>query len=331
MHVGITFDLRDDYLRQGYGEEETAEFDGIDTIVAIEAALSALGHETDRIGNAQALVVRLARGDRWDMVFNIAEGLSGFGRHALVPALLESYGMAYTFSDPLALSVMLHKAVAKRIVRDHGVRTPDFELVETPDDVDRVELAFPLFVKPVAEGTSKGISGASKVATRDELASVCVRLLRQFRQPALVETFCPGREFTVGILGTGTQARVLGVMEIIVRAGARDAIYSYENKKFFDERMSVELARDEAAAAAAQAALAAWSVLGGRDAGRIDLRCDSNGDVNFLEANPLAGLSPEHSDLPLIGRLKGMAYAELIACIMTSATERFEPRARESV
>ena len=326
MHVGITFDLRDAYLLQGYGEEETAEFDRPETILAMETALRALGHRTDRIGSARELVPRLARGDRWDIVFNIAEGLHGFGRQALVPALLDAYGLAYTFSDPLALSVMLHKGLAKRVVRDQGIRTPDFAVIETLADLERVDIAYPLFVKPVAEGTSKGISAASKVAGRSDLASVCARLLTQFRQPVLVEAFCPGREFTVGIVGTGARARALGAMEILVEEGSEAGIYSYENKKLFDERVRARLAKDPTAVAAMDAALAAWRALDGRDAGRIDLRCDADGHVSFLEANPLAGLSPTHSDLPLLGRIVGMSYEELIEAILVSAISRMEVR-----
>ena len=159
MNIGLTYDLRNDYLAEGYSEEETAEFDSPVTIEGIEAALAELGYQTDRIGNAKRLVERLAQGDRWDLVFNIAEGLHGLAREAQVPAILDVYDIPYTFSDPLVLSLALHKGLTKAVVRQGGVATPDFALVERPADVDAIDLPFPLFAKPVAEGTSKGISG----------------------------------------------------------------------------------------------------------------------------------------------------------------------------
>ncbi|WP_426125379.1 D-alanine--D-alanine ligase family protein [Pararhizobium sp. PWRC1-1] len=322
MRIGITFDLREDYAREGYDEEETAEFDHLDTILAIESALHSLGHITDRIGHARALAKRLVDGDRWDLVFNIAEGMHGFGRQALVPALLDTYRVPYTFSDPLALAVTLHKATAKRVVRDQGLCTADFAVVETLSDVEYVTLPFPLFIKPVAEGTSKGISAASKIRDLSELRRECERLLARHCQPVLVERYLPGREFTVGILGTGSASTVLGVMELELRAEAEPEIYSYENKKHFEERVKARLAMDAVGLAAAELALSAWRGLGCRDAGRIDVRCDAEGKVNFLEANPLAGLHPKDSDLPLLARLKGLPYRTLIEGIIASALSR---------
>ena len=129
MKVGITYDLREEYLCEGFSLEETAEFDKPDTIDSIEEALQLLGHETERIGHVRSLVARLAGGSRWDLVFNIAEGLSGFGREAQVPAVLDAYGIPYTFSDPLVLSLTLHKGMTKRVVRDLGIPTPGFAVV----------------------------------------------------------------------------------------------------------------------------------------------------------------------------------------------------------
>lgn len=322
MRIGITFDLREDYANEGYSEEETAEFDRAETICAIEHALSALGHSTDRIGRADMLAKRLGRDERWDLVFNIAEGMHGFGRQSLVPSMLDAHGIAYTFSDPLSLAVTLHKPTAKRLVRDMGLATPDFAVVEAISDIEDIHLPYPLFLKPVAEGTSKGISPASRVTNQEALRAGCERLLARHRQPVLVETYLPGREFTVGILGTGAAARALGAMEILLGNRAEPEIYSYDNKRYFDERVEVHLSHDETGAAACELALAAWRGLGCRDAGRIDIRCDAGGHVSFLEANPLAGLDPDASDLPLLCQLRGISYQTLIAEIVTSAALR---------
>ena len=187
---------------------ETAEFDRPDTIEAIDDALSAAGHRTDRIGSVKALARRLAAGDNWDMVFNIAEGLYGYGREAQVPALLDAYRIPCVFSDALVLAVTLHKGMTKRIIRDLGIATPAFAVITDERDMEAVRLPYPLFVKPVAEGTSKGIDTASKVTSFAELARTCRHLFAAHGQPLLVETFLPGREFTVGIVGTGREASV---------------------------------------------------------------------------------------------------------------------------
>lgn len=320
----MTYDLRDDYLAEGYGAEETAEFDRLSTIEAIEQALQGLGHTTDRIGQAKSLVKRLAAGERWDMVFNIAEGLHGFGREALVPALLDTYGIPYTFSDPLVLSLTLHKGMTKRVIRDLCIPTPDFAIVETIDDLSLVDLPFPLFAKPIAEGTGKGIAADSKIQTKAELDRVCRRILTQFQQPVLIETFLPGREFTVGIVGTGKEAAAVGCMEVLLRQNAEHEVYSYLNKAKYEEVVDYRLVDDAAAREAIEVALAAWRGLGCKDGGRIDLRADSHGHPCFIEVNPLAGLHPQHSDLCILCTLAGITYQELIMRIMQSAMKRLE-------
>lgn len=320
MRIGFTYDLRDDYLRLGYTEEETAEFDAAITIDAIERTLIALGHAVERIGGIKSLASRLSAGARWDLVFNYAEGMFGFAREAQVPALLDAYQIPYTFSDALVFALTLHKGMTKHVVRDLGIPTPDFAVVSMPSDVDRITLPLPLFAKPVAGGSSVGISAASHVADRLALAATCRELLDRFRQPVLVEAFLPGRELTVGIAGSGEQARVIGVMEVIFTADAEAHGYSYANKKLVHARY--EIVDDATAREAADVALRAWRGLGCRDAGRVDCRCDGSGRAQFLEVNPLAGLHPVLSDLVILAGLAGVSYEQLIAWIVESACER---------
>jgi D-alanine-D-alanine ligase len=322
MEIGLTYDLRDEYLLLGYGEEETAEFDRGDTIEAIERTLQSLGYRTDRIGSARELARRLVAGDRWDMVFNIAEGLNGYGREALVPALLDDYGVAYTFSDPLVLSLTLHKAMAKHVVRDAGMPTPAFRVVEKAQDAAGIDLPYPLFLKPVAEGTGKGITAASKVMNEAQAAVQCKRMLTTYRQPVLAETYLPGREFTVGIVGTGDRAVSIGVLEVILKDNAEPEAYSYLNKEKCEELVEYRLADDPQAKAAARIALKSYRALGCADAGRVDLRADEYGVPNFIEVNPLAGLHPEHSDLCIVAEKAGLTYRGLIGAIMESAMEK---------
>ncbi len=327
MRIGLTYDLRADYLAEGYGEEETAEFDRPDTIESIERALNAVGHSADRVSHIRKLTARLAAGDRWDLVFNIAEGLNGIGREAQVPALLDAFDIPYTFSDPLVSALTLHKALTKRVLRDNGVRTADFRLVESEDDLGRVDLPFPSFVKPVGEGTAKGITETSRVSSRAELEAECRRIMATFRQGALVEAFLPGREFTVGITGTGADALAIGTMEVVLLPEAEAHAYTYVNKERCEELCQFPLADPAWAAQAEPLALAAWRALGCRDGGRVDLRADAEGHLNVMELNPLPGLHPSHSDLPMICTAVGMPYVELIRRIVDSATKRVKPAA----
>jgi len=322
MRIGITYDLRADYLAAGYGEEETAEFDQIGTIDAIDSAIRALGHQTERVGNVRALVSRLAAGEAWDLVFNIAEGLRGYGREAVIPALLEAYDIPCVFSDPLVMALTLHKGLAKNVIRDKGIPTPDFAVAATKVELEQVILPFPLFVKPVSEGTGKGVTAASKVRNREELIGVGLELIQKYRQPVLVETFLSGREFTVGILGCGDGARVMGAMEIILLENSDPEVYSYRNKEFCDDVVEYRLATDACAEAAMQTAIDAYRALNCLDGGRVDLRCDGVGRPHFIEVNPLAGLHPEHSDLCILANKVGMPYLELIRTIVDSAIGR---------
>ncbi len=322
LKIGMTYDLRNDYLKEGFTHEETAEFDLPDTIEAIEKVISDNGYQADRIGNIKALTRRLAAGERWDLVFNIAEGLAGFGREAQVPALLEAYNIPYTFSDPLGMALTLHKGVTKHIINDLGIPTPAFTVIKSEEEIAGVTLPFPLFAKPVAEGTGKGITAKSKINTREELRLICREILKTFRQPVLLETYLPGREFTVGILGTGKDARALGVMEVILRPTAEKNAYSYENKENYVKLVQYVLVDDEEAGRAGEISLAAWRGLDLKDAGRVDLRSDAHGLPNFMEVNALAGLNPVRSDLPILCNLLGITYHELISSIIESALQR---------
>jgi len=325
LTVGLTYDLRTEYLAMGYSETETAEFDREDTVTAIEAALQRLGHRTERIGHCRQLAAALVAGRRWDLVFNIAEGMHGIGREAQVPALLDLYRIPYTFSDPLVMSLTLHKGMTKRVIRDAGVPTTDFVVAETTEDVETVSFPGPWFIKPVAEGTGKGATPASIIRERGRLAPACLKMVAEFNQPVIIEPYLSGREFTVGIVGTGRSARALGTIEVILKDTAEAGVYSYVNKEECEERVIYRLmdpATDPVVAATEAIALSAWRALGCRDAGRLDVRCDAAGNPQFMEVNPLAGIHPEHSDLPIICNHLGIPYQELINWILTSAATR---------
>jgi D-alanine-D-alanine ligase len=322
LKIGITYDLRDEYLKEGYNLEDTAEFDLLDTIESIEKVIIDNGFQADRIGNVKALTRQLVAGNRWDLVFNIAEGLHGFGREAQVPALLDAYNIPYTFSDPLGHALTLHKGMTKHVLRDMGIPTPDFAVVSYESEIADVNLPLPLFAKPVAEGTGKGITSLSKITNREELHRICKYILQTFKQPALVETYLPGREFTVGILGSGKNAKVLGAIEVILKPAAEKNAYSYENKEHYDRLVQYILVDDDEAKQAKEISLRLWRGLDLKDAGRVDLRSDARGAPHFMEVNSLAGLNPKRSDLPILCNLLGMSYDELINSIIKSALRR---------
>jgi D-alanine-D-alanine ligase len=322
MIIGLTYDLREDYLAMGFNEEDAAEFDSIETIQGIEGALHQMGHQTERIGHLRLLMEALLAGRRWDMVFNICEGFYGIGREAQVPALLDAFQIPYVFSNPLVLSLTLDKGMTKRVIRDAGIPTAPFAVVAKPGDTAKIDLPYPLFVKPVAEGTGKGISGDSIIRDAAALESRCRYLLERFKQPVLVETYLNGREFTVGITGTGHEATITGVMEVMLTDRAEQGVYSYTNKEDWRDRCRYALATGDMARACEKVALDSWIALNCEDGGRIDLRCDSAGIPNFIEVNPLAGMNPVYSDLPMLSRMNGIDYDELMHRIMHSAIQK---------
>ncbi len=323
MRIALVYDLRDDYRALGYSEEEVAEFDSVETIDQLAAALEALVCEPVRVGHGRALAARLVAGERFDLVFSIAEGLKGRSREAQVPALCELFDQPYLFSDPLTMAASLDKGVAKRLVREAGVPTPLFAVAERSASEVAGWDAFPAFVKPLAEGTGKGCEAASLVRTPAELQAAASRVLERYRQPALVETYLQGREFTVGIVGNGTQARVLGVCEILLKPQAEANVYSLHNKELCEDLVTYTRADDAEAKLAGKRALDAYRALECRDAARLDFRSDTHGEPHFLEANPLAGLNPWHSDLPILAAQNGIEFTALIGMILDAGLGRY--------
>lgn len=320
MLVGLTYDLRDEYLAMGWSEHEVAEFDRADTIDAIADALHDLGHTPDRIGGASALMRRLTKGGRWDLVLNIAEGRFGAGREALVPALLDHHEIPYTFGDPLCCALTLDKPACKRILQTHGIPTPGFAVVADPSEASSIKLPYPLFAKPSREGSSKGVGEDSVCRSSDDLARVCERLIREFDQPVLVEEYLPGTEVTVGLTGTGDDAAVVGVLG--VEMNIQVEVYSYDVKERCEDLVRYFLDTSPFAKEAEALAIRAYRAVGCRDAGRVDVRADAQGRPKVIEVNALAGLHPSHSDLPIMATLAGLSYTDLIGRIMASAAER---------
>ncbi|MEZ5925105.1 MAG: hypothetical protein R3D57_12060 [Hyphomicrobiaceae bacterium] len=323
MRIGFVYDLRDEYLAMGFAEEQVVEFDTPATIDAIATTLESLGHHVERVGHGRKLAQRLVAGAEFDLIFSIAEGVRGRSREAQVPALCELFNQPYVFSDALTMAAALDKAVAKRLVRDASVPTAPFMVIETGHEDISDWRHYPAFVKPIAEGTGKGCELASRVESRADLLNAAQALVHRFRQPALVEAYLPGREFTVGILGNGPAARVIGVMEITMNRDADPGVYSMRNKEESERLVSYSKAEDAEAWLAAERALLAYRALGCLDVCRLDFRSDAVGQPVFIEANPIAGLHPTHSDLPTLAGMHGMSYPALLEGIIEAAAGRY--------
>jgi D-alanine-D-alanine ligase len=281
------------------------------------------------LGGGRRFIENLLR-ERVELVFNIAEGHGSRSREAHVPAVCEMLGVPCTHSDPLTMAVTLDKAMAKRVVASCGVPTAEFVVVERLEDLARIALPFPLFAKPLFEGSSMGIRRRSRIGNRAELEERVGQLLGDYREPVLVEEFCSGPEFTVGVLGQGASARTIGTMEVEPLLVPRDQfVYSLEvkrNPNWADEiayRVPPQRPREEVERVE-KVALDAYRALGCRDVSRVDVRCDARGTPKFIECNPLPGVAPGWSDLAILWDRLGGNYDTMIGAILDEACARLK-------
>ncbi len=326
IRVGLSFNLRGSGGRDG-PEDLEAEYDAWSTVSAIAEALSFGGASTVHLLPVEGDLPRLLERTRPDIVFNIAEGQAGRSREMLVPALLEMMGIPYTGSDPVALGVAMDKALAKAVAVAAGVPTAPWQVASHPDDPAALGRwsSFPAFVKPLAEGSSKGVRASSRVHDSQELARQVHWVLTTYRQPALVEAYLPGREFSVGLLGNGA-IEVLPVLEVRPTRPVGDIsefVYCYHTKSGNLETflcpapIDPELRRDLQAYSEA-----IFQALGLRDVARVDFRLDADGVPHFLEVNPLPGLSPA-SLLTAQAQAAGLTLPDLVAGILLAAINRW--------
>ncbi len=308
-----------------------AEYDTEETIAAVEAALARRYRVMRVEGDATALA-RLAE-LRPDLVFNIAEGFDGPNRESHIPILCEMLGLACTGSDALTLGICLDKARTKEILAFHRIPTARFYQV-TPQMLNGQRFPLPALVKPLREGSSMGIRNDSLVTTRAQVFERVIEIYRRYRQPALVEAFLPGREFTVGVLGNPPDREFLPLVEIdhgVLPAGA-NRIYGYEAKWIWDDParpMPILVCPADATPALTESIRGvvgqALDVLCVRDWCRVDVRLDAAGVPNIIELNPLPGILPdprEHSALPTAARAAGYAYEGLILKVAEAALRR---------
>jgi D-alanine-D-alanine ligase len=317
----------------GSDEDVWAEWDDEVTILAVADAL-AQRHEVKLVEATPRFPARIQKAAP-DLVFNIAEGSFGVSREAQVPAVLEMLGYPYTGSDPLTLAVCLDKAWTKMVLAAHSIPTARFALVDSADQLGKTrELRLPALVKPLFEGSSKGIKDDQLVKDAAALADRVERVLAQYRQPALVEEFLPGREFTVAIMGNGPDLKILPPVELkfdVFPAGV-NPIYSWEAKWVWDRpenplqvfECPAKLSEQEHSdiVAIARDTVEALRI---RDWARIDLRMDTSGRPNIIEVNPLPGILPDpkmNSCYPKAARAAGMDYTTMILGVVEAATRR---------
>ncbi|MGH7603927.1 MAG: D-alanine--D-alanine ligase family protein [Gemmatimonadaceae bacterium] len=314
--------------------DQFAEWDSPVTIAAVESALSRIG-DVVRLEATDDFPERL-RQTKPDIVFNIAEGFHGVNREAHVPAICEFYGIPYSGSDPFTLSLCLDKARTKQTLTFHGIPTPRFSVVRTYGEIGARtrDLGFPVFVKPLHEGSSKGITDANFCAEPAQLRRQIRFLLESYEQPVLVEQFLPGDEFTCAILGNGEDATVLPIVGMNFETLPRGAlpIYGFDAKFVWDRPENpLEIFQCPARitrklqASIERVTLDAFRVLGCRDWARIDVRLDAAGVPNILEVNPLPGILPDPADnscMPKAARAAGIGYDELIQSCLRYAAAR---------
>jgi D-alanine-D-alanine ligase len=326
MKVGLTYDLKTDYaFKENDPLDANAEFDHPGTIDVIADAFQNAGYKVKKIGNVTSLLEKLHDLDV-DIVFNISEGLSGRNRESQVPILLEMAGIPFVGADSLSLALSLDKIIAKKVFIAEGIPTPKFVEIKSIDQIDAASaIKFPLFVKPRFEGSSKGLSESSRVETREDLRRQVELIVTKYKQPALVEEFIRGTEFTVAILGTGSP-EALPVVQIKIdgELDLKDKFYTFGHISRSDAVEYIVPAPISAGLMKkiTDVSLAAYNAIECRDFGRVDIRVDERGTPYVLEINPLPSLSTEDV-FSIISRYQGITYDRMIVRILECAIKRY--------
>ncbi|MCM8789606.1 MAG: ATP-grasp domain-containing protein [Candidatus Omnitrophica bacterium] len=323
--IGLTFDAKTDYkFKEGDPPDANAEFDNPSTIDVIYNAITSLGYKVKRIGNASNLLENLKRLDV-DIVFNISEGYTGRNRESQVPILLEMAGIPFVGSDGLTLGLTLDKIMAKKVFIAEGIPTPKFFEVKTAEEVINLDhCKFPLIVKPRFEGSSKGLTENSRVQNLNELNAQVLQIINNYKQPALVEEFISGQEFTVAIVGNDppeampvVQVKIDGHLDLNERFYTFARISSDNVEYVCPAPISEELTQR-----LKDLALKTYIAVDCRDFGRADFRVDKNGNPYVIELTHLPCLSTEDVFMPIAKNI-GLTYEQMLGRIINSALARY--------
>lgn len=323
LRVGITYDkITDWHIDPERPSDFYDEFDLPETVDAIETAIATIGHIPIRIGNVFKLLDFLNRGQRVDIVFNFAEGLFGRSRESQIPAILEAFQIPYTGADAICLGITLDKPLTKRLLQHSGIPTPDFAVIETADDAElALEAigAFPLFLKPAREGTSKGIGADAIVHSLEDLHELSSHLLQRYEQPVLVEEYLPGIEYTVAIIEENGIARATSAQPINI---GDIEVFSNEAKMEHQDAPFILVREPQLQQTLFDLSLRTFKAVECRDLARVDIRCNAKGEPEVMEINPLPHLHPVHSSFMYLGRDAGYTFESAIETIIDNAWQR---------
>lgn len=324
--VGIIFNCKRKADSQDIPDLE-AEYDSMDTVHAIRDVFASAGIQTMLLECDDTLPQKL-KDTHIDIAFNIAEGKSGRGREAEAPAILNLLGIPFTGSDETTLCIALDKALCKKLLSAYRILTPRSRIFSSGQNIRLGNLHAPVIVKPNAEGSSKGIPDACVAADEAELKALVQRELQLYGGPVLVEEYIHGREFTVGLLGNGSDLRVFPPMEIVFRQNTSGdyQIYSYGVKQAYTKYVSYECPAKLDPAIETKMTRTArriYQALGCRDFARVDFRLTAEGKLYFIEINPLPGLAPGYSDYPMLAEFAGVPYRELVLSVLRAGSSRY--------
>lgn len=323
--IGLTYNLK----KKGARLDEHEEYDEIETIDAIKKEFIRLGFKVQLFEQGKDLSERILK-KKPDFIFNIAEGIGASrGRESQVPCILESLGLAYSGSDPVSLGITLDKYYTSVFLRTEGLPVPDMFMVKDDDEAAALGRLFNgrkrYIIKPRWEGSSKGIFLRSVIKEHKEMKERAREIFTRYRQPAIIEEFLEGEEITAAVIGNGP-ARVLGMMKIVpTDVAQKDFLYSIETKREWKKKVRYEPEESvprETRERIKEYAVRAYRALELRDISRIDFRLDAKRLPKIIDINPLPGLSPAYSDLPILYRLKGGTYPELVRMILKESFKR---------
>jgi D-alanine-D-alanine ligase len=328
MRIGLSYDLKETIALSQTGYDDACEeYDSSETVELIATSLEGEGHTVTLLGGGQEFLGKILQ-EKVDFVFNVAEGRGTYrSREAQVPSTLEMLNIPYSGSDPQCLAICLDKPLTKRLVALAGVSTPTWRIINDKqqlDEINRCHRLFPAIIKPVYEGSSKGIRFTSLVEDVKQAKEVIECLLDRYHQPAMVERVITGDEITVGIIGN-SPARVFGVMRILPRQRNDYFLYTLDVKRNYLELVDYECPagiEEKVLQRIQTASLKAFEALGCRDFARLDFRISEAGVPYFLEINPLAGLG-SHSDLVIMAEKLGWDHRQLTGAVLSAALERY--------
>ncbi len=328
MLIGFSYDLKDDVVLGGTAaDDELEEYDSADTVNLIASGIEANGHTVIKLGGGRQFLANVMN-QKVDLVFNISEGRGNYrGREAQVPSVLEMLGIPYTGSDPQCLAICLDKSLTKKIVRLAGITTPQWRVVTNEWELaDRIweGMSFPVIVKPVSDGSSKGIRLKSVVYNAEQATETALQILSVYHQPVMFEEYIKGPEITVGIVGNAPP-KIMGTMAITMKDTSNPPlVYSLEVKRNYLNTVDYTCPAplpEKIINKLTEYSLKAFKVLDCRDFARIDFRIGGGGIPYFIEINPLPGLG-NHSDLVIMALKMGLNYEQLISSILDAAIQR---------